>query len=76
MTTPLLDGVSLPSTSALAGTRRQRSILLAQIDLQENHFRMAATKTQGRGPPAGRIELYSWNYFAACAPGCALGMAR
>lgn len=37
---------------------------------------MAATKMQGRGPPAGRIELYSGNYFAACALGGALGMGR
>ncbi|MCJ1252925.1 hypothetical protein MMC24_000731 [Lignoscripta atroalba] len=30
---------------------------------------MAATKMQGRGPPAGNIELYSGTYFGACALG-------
>ncbi len=34
---------------------------------------MAATKLQGRGPPAGNIELYSGTYFGACALGGVIG---
>lgn len=34
---------------------------------------MAATKMQGRGPPAGNIELYSGTYFGACALGGVIG---
>lgn len=34
---------------------------------------MAATKMEGRGPPAGKIELFSGTYFGACMIGGVIG---